>query len=309
MNGQELLLEELKPIGAVRLMEPMSRHTTFGVGGPADIYMEAEERSKLCEAVAAAARCSMPWCVLGTGSNVLVSDAGIRGLVVQNKTRGIDGPHDLEHGQAVLRVDSGVSFASLARKISRLGYWGLDWAAGIPGTIGGAVVYNAGAYGGNIADVLVSIDLANRDGSAETIPAERLGLAYRGSSFTRGVIHGGVILSAELCVRRGDAEEIVQRVSALDSKRRQAQPPGRNAGSIFKNPADRPAWWYIDQVGLRGARLGDAEISPKHANFFMNRGNATAAEVKSLMDEASKRVRDRFGVDLEPEVAFIGDVH
>jgi UDP-N-acetylmuramate dehydrogenase len=309
MIANQDLLEQLRSIAPVRLMEPMSRHTTFGVGGPADMYMEVVERSSLREVIVASARYGTPWCVLGSGSNVLVGDAGIRGLVVHNKTQVIDGPHDTENGQAALQADSGVSFASLARQISRLGYWGLDWAAGIPGTIGGAVVYNAGAYGGSIADALVSVEIALKDGTVETIPADSLGLEYRGSGFTRGLISGRVILSAELRVRRGDADEIMRRVAELDTKRKQAQPPGRNAGSIFKNPADRPAWWYIDQVGLRGARIGDAEISAKHANFFMNRGAAKATDVKALMDEASERVHDRFGVELHPEVALIGDAH
>jgi UDP-N-acetylmuramate dehydrogenase len=305
----EGLLEELRPLGVVRLMEPMSRHTTFGVGGPADIYLEIVESSNLRMAVALAAEHDTTWCVLGSGSNVLVSDFGIRGLIVHNKCRGIDGPTETENGQALLRVDSGVSFASLARHVSRLGYWGLEWAAGIPGTIGGAVVYNAGAYGGSISDVLVSIDVADDSGDMESIEASALGLEYRGSGFTRGLLRGRVIVSALLRVRRGDSAAIMRRLADLDQKRKQAQPPGRNAGSVFKNPPEKPAWWYIDQVGLRGARAGDAEISPKHANFFMNRGKATAAEVKSLMDEATDRVRGRFGVELHPEVALIGDGH
>jgi UDP-N-acetylmuramate dehydrogenase len=305
----ETLLQQLEPIGMVRLGEPMARHTTFGVGGPADIYLEVDNSSSLRTAVALASGNETTWCVLGSGSNVLVGDLGIRGLVVHNKSRGIDGPHEMENGQTLVRVDSGVSFASLARYISRRGYWGLEWAAGIPGTIGGAVVYNAGAYGGSMADVLVSIDVADDHGNVETIAASSLGLEYRGSGFTRGLVHGRVILCAELRVHRGDSDAIMERVAELEHKRKQAQPPGRNAGSIFKNPSEKPAWWYIDQVGLRGARAGDAEISPKHANFFMNRGKATAAEVKSLMDEATDRVRGRFGVELHPEVALIGDGH
>ena len=200
-----------------------------------------------------------------------------------------------------------MSFASLARRTCRLGYWGLDWAVGIPGSLGGAVVYNAGAYGGSLADALISIETANHDGAIESIPAAALSLEYRGSVFTRGLFRDRVVLSVELRLRRGDRDAIMARIGEIESKRKKAQPPGRNAGSIFKNPTERPAWWYIDQVGLRGARIEDALISEKHANFFMNAGRARAGAVKALMDEATSRVRERFGIELHPEVALIGE--
>jgi UDP-N-acetylmuramate dehydrogenase len=304
---QDGLLEELKGIGALRLDEPMARHTTFGVGGPADLYLKIDSRQSLREAAGWARRHGLPYFVLGSGSNILVGDHGFRGLVIENGARDLSqpvpGPSDSVHFCA----DSGLSFASLARRLCRGGYWGLEWAVGIPGTLGGAVVYNAGAYGGCLADVLVSVDVLDGDGVVERLPAEALGLEYRGSTFTRGVFCERVILSVELCLRRGEAAEIMQRVSELDTKRKAAQPPGRNAGSIFKNPEAKPAWWYIDQVGLRGARVGDAEISMKHANFFMNVDRARASDVKALMDEAVRRVREQFRIELHPEVGLVGE--
>ncbi len=306
MSAQSLL-NELQAIGTLRENEPMSRHTTFGVGGPADLYVKVVSRDGLRAAMMAAVRRKLPYFILGSGSNILVGDTGLRGLVIENDSRDIEGPEDLADGRAWLRVDSGMSFASMARRACRAGFWGLEWAVGIPGTLGGAVVYNAGAYGGCLADVLSSIDITRQDGGVETVPAAALSLEYRGSIFTRGFFQDRVILSLELQLRRGDATEIMNRVAELDSKRKKAQPPGRNAGSIFKNPPERPAWWYIDQVGLRGARAGDAEISSKHANFFMNAGSARAGEVKALIDEATRRVRERFNVELHPEVALVGD--
>jgi UDP-N-acetylmuramate dehydrogenase len=301
------LRERLAGLGRLSVDEPMSRHTTFGIGGPADLYLKVDDRQALIDAVLAAKAASISYFVLGSGSNILVGDEGLRGLVIENNTRAIEGPYELAYGRARLSVDSGVSFASLARRVCRAGYWGLEWAAGIPGTLGGAVVYNAGAYGGCLADVLTSIDVIGKDGEIETVPASDLSLEYRGSLFTRGLFRDRVVLGTEMRLRKGDASEILARVEELETKRKTAQPPGRNAGSIFKNPSERPAWWYIDQVGLRGARVGDAEISPKHANFFMNAGRARAAEVKALMDEAMRRVNERFSVELHPEVALVGE--
>ena len=299
-------LVELQQLGTLLREEPMARHTTFGIGGPAELYLKVNSRESLLGALIVAARLGLPHFVLGSGSNILVGDLGVRGLVIENKARAVAGPEEGPDGLSCWRVESGASFASLGRRLCRLGYWGLEWAVGIPGTLGGAVVYNAGAYGGCLADVLVSVEIAGRDGQVQTLPAEALSLEYRGSSFTRGLLKERAVLSVLLQLRHGDASEIMRRVNELDIKRKAAQPPGRNAGSIFKNPGDKPAWWYIDQVGLRGARQGDAEISAKHANFFMNVGRAQAADVKSLMEKAVERIQDRFGIELKPEVALVG---
>jgi UDP-N-acetylmuramate dehydrogenase len=298
---------ELERTGTLFQNEPMARHTTFGVGGLADLYLKVTSRGALLEAVRTAARSSLPCFILGSGSNILVGDDGLRGLVLANSSQETRWPEPDSRGRTRLSAESGVSFAALARRVCRSGYWGLEWAIGIPGTLGGAVVYNAGAYGGCLADVLISVDVSDTSGNVETLPAEALSLEYRGSLFTRGLFKDRAILSVELQVRKGQPAEIQQRVSELDTKRKAAQPPGRNAGSIFKNPEGKPAWWYIDQVGLRGTRVGGAEISPKHANFFMNVGEARAGEVKSLMDEAARRVRERFSIELYPEVSLVGE--
>ncbi len=303
----DALAAALDGLGELRRAEPLARHTTFGIGGPADLYFKAASREALAGAARAAREHGVPLFVLGSGSNLLVGDGGVRGLVIENNARRLDEPVAGDGSSVRLAGESGASFAATARRLCRDGYWGLEWAVGIPGTLGGAVVYNAGAYGGCLADVLSSIDVLEPDGGERRIAAAELKLEYRGSVFTRGLLKDRVILSLAFELRRGDAAEIMAYVAKLDEKRLATQPRGRNAGSIFKNPPQHPAWWLIDQAGLRGMRLGDAEISQKHTNFFANAGKARASEVKQLMDLASARVQQRFGIALHPEVALVGE--
>jgi len=191
--------------------------------------------------------------------------------------------------------------------LSFAGYAGLEWASGIPGSLGGAVVYNAGAYGGCLQDVLEGARLVDERDEVVELGPQELALGYRGSVFTRGVLRDRVVLSVDLRVRQGDPQALRQRVRELDARRRAAQPRGRNAGSMFKNPPERPAWWLIDQVGLRGYRIGDAQISQLHTNFFLNLGQARASQVKALMDLARARIRQKFGIELEAEVTLVGE--
>jgi len=299
------LIAELAALGPVREEEPLARHTTFGIGGPADAYFVAGSPEALAGALTLCHRYQTPFFVLGSGSNILVGDLGIRGVTIENNATQVEGPRPDGDG-ALLEAASGASLAALARSLARQGWAGLEWAAGIPGTVGGAVVYNAGAYGGCLADVLLSVRIANSKGEHE-VPAADLGLSYRGSAFTRGLLEGKAVLSATFRLLRGDAARLVERVSELDRRRLAAQPRGRNAGSIFKNTPEHPAWWLIDQVGLRGHRIGEAVISPKHANFFVNAGHARAADVKALIELARERVMARFGIELEVEVALVGE--
>lgn len=301
------LAERLAAHGEVRADEPLARHTTLGIGGPADLLFRATSRAALAAAVRAAREADVPLTVLGSGSNVLVGDRGIRGLVIINEARRISTPVPLGDGTYRVEAESGASFAATARKLCRAGFTGLEWAVGIPGTLGGAVVYNAGAYGGQLADVLHAIDVVDRDGRERTLPASALHLEYRRSAFTRGLLAEQVVLAAVFHVRRGDPAAIQATIAALDAKRLATQPRGRNAGSMFKNPPGASAWQLIDAVGLRGMRIGDAEISAKHANFFCNAGHATAADMKRLIDLARERVREHFGIELETEVALIGE--
>lgn len=299
------LVAELAALGTLREQEPLARHTTFGIGGPADAYFVADSPEALAGAVSLCHRRQTPFFVLGSGSNVLVGDRGIPGVTIENRATQVEGPHP-DDDQALLDAGSGASLATLARSLARQGWAGLEWAAGIPGTVGGAVVYNAGAYGGCLADVLLSVRIADGEGERQ-VPAADLGLTYRGSAFTRGLLEGKGVLSATFRLLRGDAARLAERVSELDRRRLAAQPRGRNAGSVFKNTPEHPAWWLIDQVGLRGQRIGDAVISPKHANFIVNAGRARAAHVRALIELARERVMARFGLELELEVALVGE--
>jgi UDP-N-acetylmuramate dehydrogenase len=206
-----------------------------------------------------------------------------------------------------VRIGSGASFAAFSRKACRAGLDGLSWAVGIPGTLGGAVVYNAGAYGGCLADVLTEVELLDASGEAGWVPAGDLNLVYRGSMFTRGQFADRAVLGVQVQLTPGDPQVLLGRAAAHDQKRLTAQPRGRNAGSMFKNPTDAPAWKLIDSVGLRGATRGDAAISDQHCNFFVNYGHAKAADVAWLVHEAERRVLEQFRVRLEREVAFVGD--
>lgn len=301
MTALDSLATVLEPLGELRRNERLARHTTFGVGGPADLFLTVRSADALARATNAAFEAGIPKFVLGSGSNILVADAGIRGLVLDNRARA-EVPDNL-----VYRVESGASFAAFARKMCRLGLDGLAWAVGIPGTIGGAVVYNAGAYGGCLADVLRRVRLQLPGDSDQWVDASELGLVYRGSAFTRREVEGKAVLEAELELAEGDAKALLARAASYDEKRLTAQPRGRNAGSTFKNPPDSPAWKLIEAVGLRGMKRGEAAISDKHCNFFVNDGNATAADVAWLIAEAQRRVRDQFGVSLEREVEFVGE--
>ena len=298
----------LEQIAPVRTDETLSRHTTFGIGGPADLYVVAESSSQVSEVVALCLRADVPLFILGSGSNIVVGDQGVRGVTIEDHARHLGEPSIKRNGEDryLVRAEAGCSLAATARHLAFAGYAGLEWACGIPGTIGGAVVYNAGAYGGCLGDVLLRVAVAGEDGERE-IAAADLGLAYRGSDFTRGRMAGQAVLWAEFALWPGDAATLRQRVRDYDERRLKAQPRGRNAGSIFKNPPDHPAWRLIDQVGLRGHRIGGAELSAKHCNFIVNADGATAADVAALMRLAQARVREQFGVELEPEVSFVGE--
>ena len=302
------LLKQLEELGPVRQHEPLARHVTFGVGGPADAYFVARSRADLKAAFVAAAQAGVSCFVFGAGSNILVGDAGIRGLVIENEAAEVDGPHPAEHDSlGLIRVDSGVSFAALARRMCRAGWGGVEWAVGIPGSLGGAVVHNAGAYDGALSDVLVDALVVDETGNETTWANDRLKFSYRNSVFTTGEIGRSVVLAVQLMLRRGEPDALMTTVAEYDKQRIDAQPPGRNCGSVFKNPAGRSSWELIDAVGLRGQRVGQAQISEKHANFFLNLGDARAADVKALIDMAQARVREHFGIELETEVNLVGE--
>jgi UDP-N-acetylmuramate dehydrogenase len=304
MNSE--LVERLRRLAEVKLNEPLARHVTFGVGGPADVYLIANTEDQLRLGYSMARKGGEAVFIFGSGSNVLVGDGGVRGLTIENRTARVEGPSPNGAGFKA-RVASGVSFAALARRMSSSGYAGIEWACGVPGSLGGAVVSNAGAYDHSLKDVLKGARLSDEDGNVIALSPEDLELDYRKSAFTRATIRDKVVLSVDLRLQRGDSKTLREQVREFDEQRRAAQPPGRNCGSVFKNPADNPSWWYIEQAGLRGHTIGKAQFSERHANFILNLGGARAADILALMELAQTRVREQFGVALEPEVALVGE--
>jgi len=289
----------------VLVNEPMSLHTSFRIGGPADLYAVATSTRELVELVSLARRHDVPYLIIGQGTNILVADKGIRGLVIENRAQGICFEDD-----AVLYAESGALLRELALESAQRGLGGLEWAVGIPGSVGGAIVGNAGAYGGYISDVAREVTVLSADGTVRQLTAEEVGFGYRTSKFKgQGTRDKGqeVILSAEFVLRPEPVEVLLERMADYTSRREATQPPEPSGGSVFKRTEQYPAGFLIEQAGLKGVRIGDAQISPKHANFIVNLGRARAAEVKALIDLAQEQVWEQFGLELELEIELIGE--
>ena len=283
--------------------EVMSWHTSFRIGGAADYYARVSDTCDLSQAVFFADRRGLPIFVLGRGSNILVSDRGIRGLVIENRMEEVSVACD-----GRMRAASGVPLASLARLACRHGLSGLEWAAGIPGTLGGAIVANAGAFGHSVGDILSWVGMLTSDCTELVLCKEELAFGYRTSLFKQnGARNQQIILEAELALRPAPREEVEAHLKHCIQMRKQTQPLGPNAGSIFKNPPGDYAGRLIEAVGLKGCGMGDARISRKHANFMLNMGSARASDVAGLIELARKRVTEQFGVWLELEIELVGD--
>jgi UDP-N-acetylmuramate--L-alanine ligase/UDP-N-acetylenolpyruvoylglucosamine reductase len=290
--------------------EPMSKHNSLRVGGPASLFVAVSNKAQLIAAVLFARERGLPYLVLGNGTNILVGDYGIDGLVIHNKAQDIS--HEiLDEGRSLWHVESGVLFSRLARITCEQGWTGQEWSNSVPGSVGGGVVSNAGAHGKDLHDDLVSVEVLTREGKVEVWPADTLELGYRTSRFkahgSRALSNPEVILSANIILYRDTNRECEARMREYLAERQAKQPQGKSAGSTFKNPPGTSAGYLIEQVGLKGTRHGQAQFSPKHANFMMNLGGATTADVLHLMRLAQTRVREQFGIDLEPEIEYIGE--
>jgi UDP-N-acetylmuramate dehydrogenase len=318
-------LEAAMGAEAVGTAQPLARHTALRIGGPADLLAVAENVGELRQAVVLARDHGVPCLVLGGGSNVLVSDGGVRGLVVLNRARTVtfaapeDSPPQREGSrEGRVQAESGASLSRLARQCVARDWAGLEWAAGIPGTVGGAVVGNAGAWGGDIANTLIQATILEPGGAVVEWPVERLAYGYRTSILKQALAARGrrsgeagapqaVVLAAEFALQAGERPALEARVAGIAARRKATQPPGATCGSVFKNPAGDYAGHLVEAAGLKGQRVGGAEISTIHANFVVNRGGATANDVKALIDLARQEVLTRFGVTLELEIELIGD--
>lgn len=282
--------------------EPLSRHTTWKVGGPADFLIHPKTKSELERVIEMIGKHQLPWRVIGRGSNLLVRDGGIRGVVIK-----LDEGFDyLEFQGTKVIAGGGTSTILLATKTARQGLTGLEFAGGIPGNVGGAVYMNAGAHGSDVSRILVSAEVLLESGEWVTLSNEQLAFSYRTSALQKDL--RGIVTEATFQLEEGDAEKITDALTQFKDRRRQTQPLQLPcAGSVFRNPDGDFAGRLIQEAGLRGYRIGDAEVSTMHCNFIVNRGQATAQNVLDLIAYVQKTIRETYNVELEPEVQVIGE--
>ena len=281
--------------------EPMKKHTTFRIGGPADYYLCPHSAKEIQKVVEICKEEKLPYFILGNGSNLLVSDKGYRGAVIQLWKN----VSDIQVEGCLIQAKAGASLAKIAAQALEAGLTGMEFAAGIPGTLGGAVVMNAGAYGGEMKDILQEALVMDEQGEIFTLKKEELHLGYRTSIIKE---KGYIVLAAALELKPGDRKEIKEKMDELKQRRVEKQPLDMpSAGSTFKRPEGYFAGKLIMDAGLRGFSVGGAQISEKHCGFVVNTGKATANDVLTLIREVQKRVRDKFGVELETEVKFLGE--
>ena len=281
--------------------EPMSSHTTFRIGGPAEVFLMPESYEQIRSALALCREEGLPYFVLGNGSNLLVSDSGYRGVIIQmDRNMG-----DIELKGTEIRACAGALLSSVAAAARKASLTGFEFAGGIPGTLGGAVVMNAGAYGGEMKDVLREVTVMTKEGDIRVIPSDRLELGYRTSIIKKA---GYLVLEAVDALEKGDPQAIQEKTKELASKRTEKQPLDYpSAGSTFKRPEGYFAGKLIMDSGLRGFRVGGAQVSEKHCGFVINTGGATAKDVKELMDHVIRTVKEKYNITLEPEVKFLGE--
>lgn len=289
---------------ALKRDEPLARYTVARLGGPADALVVANSTNDLTDAATFACRSDLPWTILGGGTNVLISDAGIRGLVIVNHTKGVR----FEEGGRVI-AESGVSLSTLGRRCMNQGLAGLEWAVNVPGTVGGAVVNNAGAHGGDMAQAVRWVEVFNLEDRphVELWGVGQMQYGYRTSVLKR---QGGayVVLMTTLTLDPDhDPAQLDAKADEFVAHRKRTQPPGASLGSIFKNPPGDYAGRLIEAAGLKGTAIGGVQISSVHANFFVNTGDGTATDYRQLIALARDTVQEKFDVTLELEIQVIGD--
>lgn len=281
--------------------EPMKKHTTFRVGGNADYFVMPQNETEVKDVVALCKKTSMPYYILGNGSNLLVGDKGYRGVIIQIYKE----MNDIQVDGDKVKAQAGALLSRIGNAALEAELTGFEFAAGIPGTVGGAVVMNAGAYGGEMKDIIVNATVLTQEGDIITLNKEELELGYRTSVIAK---KGYVVLEAEYQLQKGDREAIRARMDELKCRRVTKQPlEYPSAGSTFKRPEGYFAGKLIQDAGLRGFQVGGAEISEKHCGFVINKDQATAADIRELMRQVSEKVMQEFGVKLEPEVKTLGE--
>lgn len=280
--------------------EVMSRHTTFRVGGPAAFYLVPQSEEEVWEAVEFAHNKGLPYYPVGRGSNLLVSDEGYDGVMIEIGS----GLEAIEADDGIVEAQAGITLAKMSQELARRGLAGFEFASGIPGTLGGAVTMNAGAYGGEIKDCISRATVLTDTGDILVLGREELALGYRTSVIQT---NSHMVISAVFSFDRDDTTRIQERMKELNERRREKQPlEFPSAGSTFKRPEGHFAGKLIEDAGLRGYRVGDAQVSEKHCGFVVNRGHATAAQIYKLIQDVTERVKQHSGIELEPEVRMIG---
>lgn len=296
-----MYIDRLKEIfDTVLVNEPMSRHTSFRTGGEADVFVKADSRDNIIRAVKILTEENVPYIIIGNGSNLLVSDKGIEGAVIEIGSS----MNKITVKGNKIYAEAGALLSSLSAAAAEGSLTGLEFASGIPGNVGGAVFMNAGAYDGEIKNVIVSADVIDIEGNAFTLPAESLELSYRHSAIED---KGYIVVGAEFQLEDGDKERIKDKMADFAARRRDKQPLNYpSAGSTFKRPEGYFAGKLIEDSGLKGKTIGGAQVSEKHAGFIINVGNATSKDIADLIDCCIKTVYNKFHVELKPEVRMIG---
>jgi len=280
----------------------LAPYTSARIGGPADILVTVKSADEFAAVMKVIWDYGMPYYILGGGSNVLVSDKGVRGVVVLDRAKEVQ----FENGdQPTVKCEAGVIFSNLANRCASKGLAGLEWAATVPGTVGGAVYGNAGAFDGDMSHNLIWADVLTLNGRVK-LSVEQMKYGYRTSVLKRGEINA-IVLSAMLRLKNSTKEEVSVKIDEFSERRKTAQPPGASMGSMFKNPAGDHAGRLIEAASLKGTRIGNAEISTKHGNFFINHGETKAEDVRALIRLTQQTVREKFGVELELEVELAGE--
>lgn len=302
MNQEfEHRLEELLKKEQILRDEPMKQHTTFRIGGPADYLVMPRTKEEVVQVIRLCLEENMPYYVIGNGSNLLVSDKGYKGVVIQ-LFKMFD---RISTEGCRITAQAGASLARIASEALKHSLTGFEFAAGIPGTLGGACIMNAGAYGGEMKDVLEEVTVLTKDGNLQVMHKDQLDMGYRTSRASR---EGSIVLEAVICLKEGKEQEIREKMDDLKERRTSKQPlEYPSAGSTFKRPEGYFAGRLIQDAGLRGYRVGDAMVSEKHCGFVINCGNATAAQVDELIRRIQEKVKENAGVMLEPEVRRLGE--
>lgn len=300
------LVDELKTIPGlkIKISEPLARYTSIKIGGPADVFLEVESLAALSRLLPALDRYGTGICLLGNGSNLLVSDLGLRGAVI-HLAGDFKRVEWQEEGDVVwVQVGAAHAVTQLVREAARRGYGGLEFAEGIPGTVGGALVMNAGAYGSELERVVAQVDGVTHEGKPIRFTREQMTFTYRDSHLPLGT----VVTQVRIRLDKEDTTKVSSKVRDLVARRKGSQPTGYpNSGSMFRNPPGDYAGRLIEAAGLKGKRIGQAQISERHANFIVNLGGATAEDVLRLMELARTEVQAKFALELVPEVRLIGE--